>query len=76
WPVDLSQLPVDLATFSAHKVYGPKGIGSLFLRKSEQRIRLEPQLDGGGHEQRLRSGTLPVPQIVGFGAACELIATQ
>jgi cysteine desulfurase len=75
-PVDLSELPVDLATFSAHKIYGPKGIGALFLRKGEARIRIEPQLDGGGHEQRLRSGTLAVPLIVGFGAACGLISAE
>lgn len=71
-PVDLSQLPVDLATFSAHKIYGPKGVGGLFVRRSERRIRLEPQLHGGGQEQHLRSGTLAVPLIVGFGEACRL----
>ena len=75
-PVDLSRLPVDLATFSAHKVYGPQGIGALFLRKGERRLRLEPQLDGGGQEQKLRSGTLAVPLIVGFGEACRLCAQR
>jgi cysteine desulfurase len=75
-PVDLSRLPVDLATFSAHKVYGPKGVGALYVRRGDQRIRLEPQLDGGGHERQLRSGTLPVPLIVGFGEACRLLSIR
>lgn len=75
-PIDLTALPVDLATFSAHKAYGPKGIGALFIRRGERRIRLEPQIDGGGHEQRLRSGTLPVPLIVGFGAACRRLTSH
>lgn len=74
--VNLADLPVDLATFSGHKVYGPKGIGVLFLRKSERRLRLEPLTEGGGQEQRLRSGTLPVPSIVGFGKACELLRQE
>lgn len=73
-PVDLAALPVDLATISAHKIYGPKGIGGLFVRRGERRIRLEPQLHGGGHEQHLRSGTLAVPLIVGFGEACRMVA--
>jgi cysteine desulfurase len=75
-PVDLARLPADLATFSAHKNYGPKGVGGLFLRRGDRRIRIEPQLDGGGHERHLRSGTLPVPLIVGFGAACRLTSER
>ena len=70
-PVDLAQLPIDLMSMSAHKVYGPKGIGALFVRQ-QPRVRLEPLIHGGGHQQNLRSGTLPVHQIVGFGLACEI----
>ena len=73
-PIDLSQLPVDLLSLSAHKLHGPKGVGTLVVRRDRRRIPLEPLFDGGGHEQHLRSGTLPVPLIVGFGAACELAA--
>ncbi len=71
-PVDLGQLPVDLLSLSAHKFHGPKGVGALVVRRDGPRIPLEPLFDGGGHEQHLRSGTLPVPLVVGFGAACEL----
>ena len=71
-PVDLQQLPVDLLSLSAHKFHGPKGVGALIVRRDGPRIPLEPLFDGGGHEQHLRSGTLPVPLVVGFGAACEL----
>ncbi len=66
--IDLRQVPVDLMALSAHKVYGPKGIGALFVRK-KPRARLAPQVHGGGHEQGMRSGTLPTHQIVGMGAA-------
>src|SRR5262249_43229535 len=71
-PVNLEELPVDLLSLTAHKLYGPKGIGALFVRRDRNRIPLEPLIDGGGHERRLRSGTLPVPLIVGFGKASEL----
>jgi cysteine desulfurase len=67
-PIDLEKLPVDLMSFSAHKVYGPKGIGALYVRR-KPRIRLEAQMHGGGHERGLRSGTLPTHQIVGMGEA-------
>lgn len=67
-PIDLSVLKVDLMSFSAHKIYGPKGIGALYVSRSP-RIRLEAQIHGGGHERGMRSGTLPVHQIVGMGEA-------
>lgn len=70
-PIDLGQLPVDLMSFSAHKIYGPKGIGGLFVRR-KSRIGLEAQMHGGGHERGMRSGTLPVHQIVGMGEAFRL----
>jgi cysteine desulfurase len=71
-PIDIGQLSVDLMTISAHKFYGPNGVGALYVRREGSPVRLEPLLDGGGHERRLRSGTLPVPLIVGFGAAAAL----
>jgi cysteine desulfurase len=67
-PIDLSRLQVDLMSFSAHKTYGPKGIGALYVRR-KPRVRLEAQIHGGGHERGLRSGTLPTHQIVGMGEA-------
>lgn len=70
-PINLKSLPVDLMSFSAHKMYGPKGIGALFVR-SQPRIRLKPLIFGGGHERGLRSGTLATHQIMGFAAAFEL----
>jgi cysteine desulfurase len=69
--IDLAQVPIDLLSLSAHKLYGPKGIGALFVRK-RPRARLAPQIHGGGHEQGMRSGTLATHQIVGLGAACQL----
>lgn len=74
-PIDLQQLPVDLMSFSAHKVYGPKGIGALYVRR-KPRVRLQAQMHGGGHERGFRSGTLPTHQIVGMGAAFELARLQ
>lgn len=71
-PVSVKDLQVDLLSLSAHKLYGPKGVGALFVRRREPRVRLEPLLDGGGQEHHLRSGTLNVPGIVGLGLACAL----
>lgn len=68
-PLDLRSLPVDLLSLSGHKMYGPKGVGALFVRASRPRVTLQPLQFGGGHESGLRSGTLPVPLIVGLGAA-------
>ena len=70
-PIDLQRLPVDLMSFSAHKIYGPKGVGALYVRH-QQRIRLEAQMHGGGHERGMRSGTLPTHQLVGMGEAARL----
>ena len=71
-PVDVDALGVDLLSFSAHKIYGPKGVGALYVRRRKPRLHLVPLLDGGGHEQGLRSGTLNVPGVVGFARALEL----
>ena len=70
-PIDLGQLKVDLMSFSAHKTYGPKGVGALFVRR-KPRVRIEAQMHGGGHERGMRSGTLPTHQIVGMGEAYRL----
>jgi cysteine desulfurase len=72
-PVDVEALQVDLLSLSAHKLYGPKGVGALYVRR---RVRLEPIFEGGGHERGMRSGTLAVPNIVGFGKACELCSRE
>src|SRR2546427_1687588 len=71
-PVDVQAMGIDLMSFTAHKIYGPKGVGALYIRKKAPRVRLAPMIDGGGHERGMRSGTLPVPLIVGFGRACEI----
>ena len=71
-PVDVQAMNIDLLSISAHKMYGPKGIGALFVRKRNPRVRLVPIIHGGGHEGGLRSGTLNVPAIVGFGTAAEI----
>ena len=74
--VDVEKMGIDLLSLSAHKMYGPKGIGALYVRKKDPRVRLEPQIDGGGHERGMRSGTLPVPMIVGLGMAAELARVE
>jgi cysteine desulfurase len=73
---DVSKLPVDLASMTAHKMYGPKGVGALFVRRGDVTLDLEPLMDGGGHERGLRSGTLNVPGIVGFGKAAEIARVE
>jgi cysteine desulfurase len=75
-PVNVDGLNADLLSLSAHKFYGPKGIGALCVRRRQPHVRLEPIMDGGGHERGLRSGTLPVPSVVGLGKACELAAAE
>ena len=75
-PVDVEELGVDLLSCSAHKMYGPKGVGALYVRRRNPQVRIEPMIDGGGHERGMRSGTLTVPNIVGFGKACELCGQE
>ncbi len=70
--IDVEKMGIDLLSLSAHKMYGPKGIGALYVRKKNPRVRLEPIIDGGGHERGMRSGTLPVPLIVAMGEAAEI----
>ena len=71
-PIDVEAMGIDLLSLTAHKIYGPKGIGAQYVRKKDPRVRLEPMIDGGGHERGMRSGTLPVPMIVALGAACDI----
>ncbi len=74
--VDVESLGVDLLSLSGHKIYGPKGVGALYLRSQNRRVRLIPQIHGGGHERGLRSGTLNVPGIVGLGEACRIAGEE
>jgi len=71
-PIDVEQMGIDLLSFSGHKMYGPKGVGALYVRRKNPRVRLAPLLHGGGHEEGLRSGTLNLPGILGLAKACEI----
>lgn len=71
-PIDVHAMNIDLLSLSAHKMYGPKGVGALYVRRLNPRVRVAAQIDGGGHERGMRSGTLNVPGIVGLGKACEI----
>jgi cysteine desulfurase len=71
-PVDVNAMNIDVLSLTAHKLYGPKGVGTLYVRRRNPRVQISAQLDGGGHERGMRSGTLNVPGIVGLGAACEI----
>jgi len=75
-PADVNPLQIDLLSLSAHKIYGPKGVGALYVRRSAPRFALTAQMDGGGHESGMRSGTLNVPAIVGFGEACAICGRE
>jgi cysteine desulfurase len=75
-PVNVIEDGIDILTFTGHKMYGPKGVGALYVRRKNPRVKVTAQMDGGGHERGMRSGTLNVPGIVGFGKACEICKNE
>jgi cysteine desulfurase len=75
-PVDVQKMNIDVLSMTAHKLYGPKGVGALYVRRRNPRVQIAAQMDGGGHERGMRSGTLNVPSIVGFGKACEIAGQE
>jgi cysteine desulfurase len=75
-PVDVNAMNIDVLSLSAHKIYGPKGVGALYVRRRNPRVQIASQIDGGGHERGMRSGTLNVPGIVGLGKACEIAGAE
>jgi cysteine desulfurase len=75
-PIDVNSMNIDVLSLTAHKLYGPKGVGALYVRRRNPRVQISAQIDGGGHERGMRSGTLNVPSIVGFGKACEIAGQE
>jgi cysteine desulfurase len=75
-PIDVNAMNIDVLSLTAHKLYGPKGVGALYVRRRNPRVQISAQIDGGGHERGMRSGTLNVPSIVGFGKACEIAGEE
>src|SRR5258705_125753 len=75
-PLDVQADAIDLLSLSAHKIYGPKGVGALYVRRRDPQVRLTPLFDGGGHERGFRSGTLAVPLVVGLGEACRIAVEE